>query len=206
MSQSHPPDLEATIRAACVAGEYGRAATLTVEGYGTDIMAFLLARCGSRGGVAEEVFGIFAEKLWVGLPRFEWRCSMRSWAYRLARNAANDYVSSAGNRPERNLPLSQNAPPSQVMDRVRTTTASYRRTAAKDRMRELRETLPADDQMLLILRIDRGLDFRELAEALNDSDAPLDSEGLEREAARLRKRFERVKEQLRELATERGLL
>ncbi|MFI5306921.1 MAG: RNA polymerase sigma factor, partial [Polyangiales bacterium] len=158
------------------------------------------------GGMAEEVFAMFAEKLWIGLPRFEWRCSMRSWAYRLARNAANDYLGAASNRPERNLSLTRNAPPSEVMDRVRTTTAAYRRTGTKDRMRELRESLSADDQMLLILRVDRGMDFRELAEALNDSDTPFDSEALEREAARLRKHFERVKERLRELAVERGLL
>ncbi|MFI5309213.1 MAG: sigma-70 family RNA polymerase sigma factor, partial [Polyangiales bacterium] len=78
---SQPPDLEARIRADCEAGQLGRAATLVVEGYGTEIMAFLLARVGSRGGMAEEVFAMFAEKLWIGLPRFEWRCSMRSWAY-----------------------------------------------------------------------------------------------------------------------------
>jgi RNA polymerase sigma-70 factor, ECF subfamily len=203
---NQPVDLETDIQAACEAKQYGRAATFVVERYGTEIMAFLLSRLGSRGAIADEVFAIFAEKMWMSLPAFEWRCSMRSWAYHLARNAANDYVTAAGNRPDRNLALSQNAPASQLVQQVRTTTAAYRRTAAKDQMRELREALHADDQMLLVLRIDRGMDFREVAEALNDGDAPLDAEALERESARLRKRFERVKEQLRELATKRGLL
>ena len=199
-------EAEASIRAACEAGELGRATTLVVEHYGTDIMAFLLARFGTRSAVAEEVFSMFAEKLWIGLPGFEWRCSMRSWAYRLARNAANDFTKAAGNRLERNLALSEHAPASALADRVRTTTEAYRRTAPKDRMRELRKLLPSADQMLLVLRVDRNMDWRELAMLLEEDGDPLDADMLDREAARLRKRFERVKQHLRELAVADGLL
>ena len=73
-------------------------------------------------------------------------------------------------------------------------------------MRALREQLEPDDQMLLVLRVDRGMEFRDIAVALAEADAPLDAETLEREAARLRKRFERVKERLRELARSEGLI
>jgi RNA polymerase sigma-70 factor, ECF subfamily len=91
-------------------------------------------------------------------------------------------------------------------EKVRTTTVVYRRSEVKDRMRDLRESLPDDDQMLLILRVDRGMDFRELAVALADRDAGLAADEIDREAARLRKRFERVKARLRELAEEAGLI
>jgi RNA polymerase sigma-70 factor (ECF subfamily) len=70
----------------------------------------------------------------------------------------------------------------------------------------LRQTLPPDDQMLLILRVDGGMDFRELAVAMAANDAVSDDAELDREAARLRKRFERVKERLRELARDAGLI
>jgi RNA polymerase sigma-70 factor (ECF subfamily) len=154
---------------------------------------------------ADEVFASFAEKLWVGLPGFEWRCALRPWAYRLARNAANDFVSAAHRRPARNVALS-NAPPSRLMERVCSTTALHLQTAAKDRMRELREALAPDDQLLLVLRVDREMDWRDIAVALGEGEPAADAAALEREAARLRKRFERVKDHLRELAREAGLL
>ena len=200
-----PSDVEARIQTACRAGDHAAAATLAIERYGGEILAFLIARLRSRS-TAEEVFSMFAEKLWVGLPAFEWRSSMKSWAYRIARNAANDFVTAAHNRPERNLDLSQRASLSALIDRVRSATQNYRRTEVKDRMRELRETLPQDDQMLLILRVDQAMDWRDLAVAMSDPDAPLDDAEVDREAARLRKRFERVKERLRDLARGEGLL
>lgn len=193
-------EIEARVREACGRSDYATAATLIIEQHGPEILAFLRARLRS-GSDADEVFGSFAEKLWVGLPGFEWRCGVKGWAYRLARNAANDFTTAAQNRPARNLALSKNAPLSRLVERMRSTTALYQQTGAKDRMRELRETLPADDQMLLVLRVDRGMDWRDLAVALGA--APDD---LDREAARLRKRFERVKERLRELARAEGLI
>jgi RNA polymerase sigma-70 factor (ECF subfamily) len=202
---SEVTDLEASVRNACSTADYVTAATLVIEGYGGEIMAFLLARLRSRSD-ADEVFGMIAEKLWTGLPEFEWRCSLRSWLYRLARNAAIDFVTAVQNRPERRVPLSQHPSPSWLVDRLRSATATYQKTAAKDRVRELREQLPLDDQMLLILRVDRGMDWRELAAAMGDENAPLEGVELDREAARLRKRFERVKERLRELARQAGLL
>lgn len=201
-------ELEARIERACRAGDHANAATLAVEHYGGEILAFLIARMRSTSD-GEEVFAAFAEKLWVGLPSFEWRCSLRSWAYRLARNAGNDYAGAAHNRPGRHVPVSQVATLSAAVERVRTTTALYRRTDAKDRVRALREALSPDDQMLLVLRVDRGMDFRELAAAMVDGvdgSEMLDDDALDKSAARLRKRFERVKERLRELARADGLL
>jgi RNA polymerase sigma-70 factor (ECF subfamily) len=197
--------MEARIQAACRAGDPAAAATLAIESYGAEILAFLIARLRGRGN-AEEVFSMFAEKLWTGLPDFEWRCSVKSWAYRIARNAANDFVTAAQNRPERNLALSGHPSLSALVERVRTATQNYRRTEVKDRVRELRERLAPDDQMLLILRVDQDMAWRDLVVAMGGPDAPLDDAEVDKEAARLRKRFERVKGQLRDLAREAGLL
>jgi RNA polymerase sigma-70 factor (ECF subfamily) len=55
--------------------------------------------------------------------------------------------------------------------------------------------LPEMDRMLLILRVDRELSWRDLARVvLGGSPTPVE---LEREAVRLRKRFQLVKERLR---------
>jgi len=196
---------DADVRAACTAGDYDRAASLTVNRYGGELLAFVSARLRSVAD-GEDVFATFAEKLWLGLPQFEWRCSLRSWCYRLARNAANDFLSLAHHRRERRITPELHARLSQLVDHVRTNTRAYLKTPFKDRMQELRETLPDDDQMLLILRVDRGMAWRDLAVALRDGSAALSDDEVGREAARLRKRFERVKDQLRELARADGLL
>jgi RNA polymerase sigma-70 factor, ECF subfamily len=59
-----------------------------------------------------------------------------------------------------------------------------------------------------VLRIDRGLSWSDLARVLHEGeeDAALDDEALAREAARLRKRFQLVKDKLREMAKKEGLL
>jgi DNA-directed RNA polymerase specialized sigma24 family protein len=93
-----------------------------------------------------------------------------------------------------------------MIDRARSATEAHRRTAVKDRIRALREQLPDDDQTLLILHVDRALPWREIAMVMAEEGEPLEGEALDRESARLRKQFERVKRQLKELAIKEGLL
>jgi RNA polymerase sigma-70 factor (ECF subfamily) len=80
------------------------------------------------------------------------------------------------------------------------------RTETKKRMAELRERLPVDDQTLLILRVTRKLNWKEVARVMVD--APDGTEvaehDLDQEAARLRKRYQLVKEKLRQMALEGG--
>jgi RNA polymerase sigma-70 factor (ECF subfamily) len=83
---------------------------------------------------------------------------------------------------------------SQLAQRVRTATALHLRTESKSGVQALREELLSDEQSLLILRIDRDLSWREVAEVLGEAEPTL------------RKRLERVKEKLRTLAQQRGLL
>ena len=92
-----------------------------------------------------------------------------------------------------------------LVERVRETTACYKRTAVKDQFRELREQLDLEDQTLLILRVDRNMSWRELAQTLSGT-VDLDEATIERESARLRKAFERVKRELKRLSEDRGLL
>ena len=63
----------------------------------------------------------------------------------------------------------------------------------KTSIQKLREELTADEQTLLILRVDRGLSWGDVADVM------------EIESAVVRKRFERIKDKLRELARARGI-
>jgi RNA polymerase sigma-70 factor (ECF subfamily) len=151
---------------------------------------------------AGDVFSLFAEALWRGLPGFQWRSTLRAWAYRIARNAIVRWAMAAGRKPGRNLPMSSEV--AEAVARVRSSTLVHLKTEVKSEVRRLREELPEPDQMLLILRVDKELEWPEVASALLDDDLP--AEELKREAARLRKRFQLVTEKLRTLARERGIL
>lgn len=199
-----PTDLEQQIRAHFDAGRLEAAATATLEGYGDEILSFLVARLRSASD-AQEAFSMFAENLWTGLPGFGWRCSMRTWAYLIARNASTRIATQPQRRWARNLELSKVAGFVELIDRVRTATNAFQQTAVKDRFRALREQLDDEDQMLLVLRVDREMSWRDLAITIA-GDEHMDDEAVTREAARLRKAFERVKRQLRELAERDGLL
>jgi RNA polymerase sigma-70 factor (ECF subfamily) len=197
--------VEQAVRAAFDANDLELAASRAIEGYGPELLSFLQARLRTQSD-AEEAFSMFAEDLWKGLSGFEFRCSVRGYLYTLARNAANRWATSPQNRRERNLSMSGQASVANLIARTRTATELHRRTDVKDRVRALRDALPEQDQLLLLLHVDRGLPWREIALVMHEGEAPLDEEGVTRESARLRKRFERVKAELRELAVKAGLL
>jgi RNA polymerase sigma-70 factor, ECF subfamily len=179
------------------------AATAALTVYGDEILSFIHSRLRDRAD-SDEAFAMFAEDLWNGLPAFGWRSSLRTWAYTLARNATIRYASTSNRRAARNLPLSCPGAVAALVDRVRETTECYKRTAVKDQFRALRERLDLEDQTLLILRVDRNMSWRELAQTLSGT-VDLDEPEVERESARLRKAFERVKRELRRLSEDQGL-
>lgn len=197
--------LESEARTACELGDYDRAATCLVEAYGAELLRFLTARLGDTDA-ASDVYSEVAERLWRSLPRFEWRHGARGYCYAIARNTAINYRARAGQRPSRNLPLTGAQGVFEVAERVRTATLPFLRTEVKDRFRELREQLSEDDQTLMTLRLDRGLEWRELALAMSFVDQTPDESALSREAARLRQRFKSAKDKLRRFAEREGLL
>ena len=195
-------DDEQELRRAWDAGDLRAVTTLALERYGPEILGVLAVQLRSHADAAD-AFSLFTEHLWCGLPGFQWRCSLRAWAHRVARNAAVRWVTNGERSPERNLSIEQ-AGVLDVADHVRSSTLVHLRTEVKSEVRRLREELPQVEQMLLILRVDKAMEWHDIAAALAEQD--LDADELKREAARLRKRFQLVTEKLRELARERGIL
>lgn len=197
--------LEQKIRVLCDAGDKKRAATLLLEGYGREIFGFLVARLRDRDA-ASDVFSQFTEDLWRGLDGFRWQCSARVWSYTLARHAASRYIDDVRRRRGRDVPLSRAGPLSEIAEKIRTGTRAGAKTESRSRIAQLRESLPVDDQTLLILRVNRKLGWKEIAQImLRDGEAPDDAE-LDREAVRLRKRYQLAKDKLRQMAVEQGLV
>lgn len=187
---------EQSIRALCEAAAYSEATTLALRKYSVELLSFLRA-IARDDDLAAEAFAELGEDVWKGLPKFRWESSLRSWLYALARNALGQLRRDPRRRSERNLPLSY-APEMAAL--VRTATSEIQRTDVKDEFRVLREQLDPDEHELLLLRLDRGLAWKDIARILGGDTQ------VEVRAAALRKRFERAKERLRRLAIEHGLI
>jgi RNA polymerase sigma-70 factor (ECF subfamily) len=190
------------LRAQWSAGDHEATATLWIQALGPEILSFLAA-LPIRGVDHEDVFAHFCEALWRSLPTLRWDCSARTWSYLLARSSWQRAVRSA--RRHARVPLSNAPEVARAVAAVRSSTGIHCRTEVKDRFRELREELAEDDRMLLVLRVDRGLDWSEAARVMAGN-ATLDAAAIAKESARLRKQFQRLKDRIRVLAEQRGLL
>lgn len=206
MSTGTREDLESDIRRRFDEGDYEGAATLALRGYGPEIYAFLTTSL--HGADADEAFSMFAEGLWRAFPKFEWRSSLRTLAYAVARRTSLHYRRQVRRQARRQEPLPDDSAVMRVAAEVRTSTSMrFVKTERRSRIAELREALAPDDRELLILRVDRELAWMDLAHVLRGEDeAPLEGDALKREAARLRKRFQHIKTRLREMARKEGLL
>jgi RNA polymerase sigma-70 factor, ECF subfamily len=201
-AQSSP---EQAIRAAWQSKDFDAATTLALNAYGAEIMGLLVGMHRNRTE-AEDAFSLFTERLYTTMGRFELRCSMRTWCYTLARRASSDVRRSEGPRQRRQVPLSQTSFVNELVARVRTQTASMFGQDNRDAIARLRDELPEEDRMLLVLRVDRELEWRDLASIFLSEEDAGGEEHVKREAARLRKRFQLVKERLLATGRERGLL
>jgi RNA polymerase sigma-70 factor, ECF subfamily len=197
---------ERAAEAACKSQDYRAAIVVVMEAYGTEIYSFLLAQFRGDVGSADDVFSGFTEDLWRGLPKFQWRCSVRAWCYKLARTGVSRFRRAPHNKANRRIPLSEAPFLDELVQPARTSTRPHLRTDVKDQFEELREKLSAEDRDLLILRVDRDLPWRDIAHAMQSSEAALDDEQIKKLEAALRQRFAGIKERLKRLAQEAGLL
>jgi RNA polymerase sigma-70 factor (ECF subfamily) len=194
---------EAPIRAKWDAGDVSGAASLAIAQLGPEVLGYLVGTLADPD-LADDAFSGFCERLWSSFSRFEWRCSVRTWAYTLAHRASADAVRANWRHQRRQRPLSDSRVAA-IADQVRTTTLAQLKTAGKNALLRLRDELPQADRTLLTLRVDRALGWNELARVFLENDSPTDEE-LRRESARLRKRFQLVKARLRKRAEAAGLL
>ncbi len=202
MNETSRAELETQIGEYLARQDLRAAATLAIEGYGPEVLGYLHA-LDSTGTEAPEAFAMFCEALWRGLPKFRRDASLRTWAYVLARNAFFRLHRDPSRR-HKVVPLSDCPEISGIADAVRTRTLVHLRTETKDQVARLREELEPAERDLLVLRIDRGLAWQDIARVVSPEPDP-DEKQLKQEAARLRKRYERIKAKLRELVHAAGI-
>lgn len=187
--------LEARVCELLAEGRYGEAASATIRQLGPQVLSYLTGILHSDAD-AHEVFSQFAEDLWKGLPGFRGESSLRGWAYRIAWHASARFVRDPYRQRGRRL---ETAEASRLAEEVRSAFAPEQAWRSQ-RMAQLRDMLAPEEKALLILRVDRGLSWREVAVALSGEGEEPPSE------VALRKRFERLKEKLGKAAKEQGLI
>jgi RNA polymerase sigma-70 factor (ECF subfamily) len=188
-------DLERVLAAQLAAGELDRAVTTALEVLGPQILGYLAATL-RDDDAAYDVFGQFSEEMWKSIRTFRADSSFKTWAYKIVMHSISRYRRDGFRR--RGQPL-DSAAISAIAADVRSRTPRFQQTEVKDRITRLRDSLDPDEQTLLFLRIDQALSWDDVAEVMSE-------QGVAVEVAALRKRFERAKHKLRQLAEADGIL
>lgn len=197
-----PVDVEARIEQLRAEGKLNEVARLVIDVYGPEVMGFLIALLRDHAD-AWDAFGQASEDFWKGLPRFAGRSAMKTWFYTLARNAAFRQRRSPHHK-RRAAMTELSAEVAEAAERVRTRTGAHLRTEVKAELAAIRDELSEGDRAILVLRIDRAMDWADVARVMSKEDA---SEAeVKRVAARLRQRFSVLKKTIRERALARGLM
>lgn len=203
------PSEEEPLQRALEAGDARTATTLLLQAYGPEVMRFLAAFHAELADL-EEVFSAFAEALFRSCESFRGDCGARTWVYAVARRTSLRHRRDRARHRARFVPFPDDQGLAELEQRVRTETASFLRTERRSALLELRASLSEADQVLLTLRVDRRLPFEEIAVVLHEGESDgastLDGEARRRASARLRKRFQTLKERLREAGRKAGLV
>jgi RNA polymerase sigma-70 factor (ECF subfamily) len=185
-------DLDDRVQRLVSAGDADEATTAVVEALGPRIHGYLKSLHGDEDDAAD-VFQAWAEDVWRGLASFRRECSVRAWSYRLAWHASARFRREGWRRRRERLPTS-------AASRLAQSVLRSRPVGARDeRLEILGKDLDPEDRTLLLLRLDLEMPWEEIA-------AVLAADGSDATPAALRKRFQRLKERLAELAREKGLL
>lgn len=194
--------LDARIRALIAMGDDKRAATEALSALGPEVLGFLVRVVGSEAD-ADEVFAATSERVWRSLATFQWRCSLRTWMYVIARHEIDRFRRGAQRHERGRVSASELE---EVVAHVTTRSRSALRAERRDALAKLREELPEDDRAILVLRVDRGLAWDEIALSFLDDPDACTEEERRREAARVRKRFQLIKDRLAARARDEGLV
>jgi RNA polymerase sigma-70 factor, ECF subfamily len=182
------------VLATLASGDEAGAAELALRDHGPAVLRYLAGLLRDPDD-ADDAFSLFAEQVWKRIGTFRGPGGFEVWLFRVAFREALRLRDEAWRRRKRPLPTSAAG---RIAAEVRRT-ASVSRERRLDALERLRGALSLEDQHLLVLRVDHGLDFAEIAQTLGEGEAPL-------EEATVRKRFERAKARLAKLAKAEGLL
>lgn len=186
-------------------GQFREAVTLILKRYGHDMYLFSLSIFNNNDDAAAEAYSQACLDLWMGIDKFRWASSMRTWVFKVTHSACcRQYQKLKNDLKKRNKVIAFSAA-FRPANQLRTQTRPYFKTEKKCAISALRKELSQYEQTLLFLRIDQCMPWRDIASIMSNIPST-ESEILERVIPTYRKRFERIVNRLRKLAEETGLL
>jgi len=185
-----PNQQEAQIVVQCERANFADATNLILHLYSDEVRGFLRARTHNRASM-EEVYSVFSEDVWKGLPKTRFHGQVRGWVYALARNALARHARFKARWRSRHAA----AEIDELGSELRQSFTPQRGDLS--RCEPLLAGLSAADRSLLEQRLVQSMAWREIAiERAHEGGQRSDAD-LERESARLRKRFQLLVEELR---------
>jgi RNA polymerase sigma-70 factor (ECF subfamily) len=191
-----PASSDEAIRGRLDAGDVRGAAALAVGRVGPGVRGYLRTLLDEAD--ADEAFSILEESLLRGLPGFRWEATLEAWVHRLAFHAANRIW----RRPHRGIEV----PLPSAASALGPGPSAAGRSGRHAGLALLRAGLTLEEQTLLALRVEQELGWEEIAVVLDGGAATGHRRAIDRRAATLRKRYERLTRRLREEARRHGLI
>lgn len=182
-------DIQSVVERLCAEQRYDEATAVLLRAHGSEILGVLVAMVGDDG-VAADAYSLFCERLWRGLPKFRFECACRTWEYTIARRSLYDVLRK---RRAAEVLVSPSGLP-EVVALAASSTAPHLRTTNAQNLQVARASLSSDDQLLLVLRVDKQLAWSDIAIVLGHGDES--PEQLASACVTLRKRFSRIKSRL----------
>lgn len=195
-------DVERTIRRLCDEGRDAEAVTLALRTYGAELRALLATLLEDEEEV-REAYAVFGEQLWISHGRFQWRSSYRSWAYVIAKRVA--LRTWQRRRVARRRTANGGVEPDELAYRPDTEPPSLAQGPRGRAVVARCEALSAEERQIVRLRLEYGLSWRNIALTMMPPEEATSDAAVARGAARYRKRFERIRAQLRAVMVSRGL-
>ena len=183
--------IEERVESLCAQERYDSATAALLRGFGAEILGVLVAMARDDAQAAD-AYSLFCERAWKGMPQFRFECSCRTWAYTIAKRTLFDLLRRQRVAPDQ--PGSHSVLPD-VVQQAASSTAPHIRTTYKRELHAVRATLSPEDQLLLVLRIDKALPWNDVARVLVEQEAP-SADDIQRACVAIRKRFSRAKKRL----------
>lgn len=187
---------EAAVRSIVLAGQGQKAARLLVERLSPELRSFIDRLLGNAP-LADEAHAATCERLWHGLATFRWEYSLRAWSYIVARRETSR-CRARHDCEQRTTILKDEAVPHHVDSTIHTAS-----TAERDQLANMRASLSDEERDLIVLRVEHGLGWEEIALAFLEEDEA-NPETISREAARLRQRFRVIRARVAAAITDRS--
>lgn len=181
------------VLAALASGDEHGAAEAALREHGPAVLRYLRTLLRDPDE-ADDAFSHFAEQVWKRIGTFRAEGGFEVWLFRIAFREALRLREEGWVRKRQALPTTEAG---RIAAQVRGT-ASVSRERRLDALDRLRASLSFEDRHLLVLRVDHGLSFGDIASTLGEGEAV--------DEVTVRKRFERAKGRLARLAKAEGLL